>query len=182
MDRAQQGSSPEGEHVKRAPLNRGMGWGLIGGLSGTLVMDILLMGALSAVGLPAFLCYSIVGDTVARFFSLQGMDMAGGVPTGAAAHYLIGPLVGLLLGTALVMFPALRVVSLKKCIILSILYVEILSQPILLTTPMLLKISISETLLWFGGSFVMHMILAVVLGAVIGYGLHLTPSTQRRVQ
>jgi len=31
------------------PLARGMGWGLLGGLAGTMVMDAILMGALSAV-------------------------------------------------------------------------------------------------------------------------------------
>jgi hypothetical protein len=31
------------------PLARGMRWGLLGGLAGTMVMDAILMGALSAV-------------------------------------------------------------------------------------------------------------------------------------
>ena len=57
-------------------------------------MDLVLMGALSAFGSPALTCFSIVGDTVARFFSTLGTEMAGGVPTGIAAHYLIGPLFG----------------------------------------------------------------------------------------
>jgi hypothetical protein len=72
-----------------APLARGMVVGSLGGLVGTLVMDLILMGALLAAGLPALTCFSIVGDTVARFFSILGIEMVGGVPTGAAAHYLV---------------------------------------------------------------------------------------------
>ncbi len=182
MDRAIQGFSLVEGHIKRAPLAMGMGWGLIGGLAGTMVMDILLMGALWAVSLPVVFCYSLVGDTLARFLSLLGVSMAGGIPTGVAAHYVIGPLVGLLFGIAVVMIPSLRVDTLKKCIIISILYAEILSQPLLAMTPLLLKLDTMTVVLWFGGSFVMHMILAVVLSSVVGYGLRLTPFTQRRVQ
>jgi hypothetical protein len=38
-----------------APLARGMVVGSLGGLVGTLVMDVILMGALLAAGLPASL-------------------------------------------------------------------------------------------------------------------------------
>ena len=31
------------------PLARGTGWGILGGLAGTMVMDAIIMGALSAV-------------------------------------------------------------------------------------------------------------------------------------
>src|SRR5512134_1005351 len=90
------------------PLTRGMGWGLLGGLAGTMVMDVLLMGALSAVGLPALTCFSIVGDTVSHFLAMFDMQMAGGIPTGVVTHYLVGPLFGVIFGAAVAMFPALR--------------------------------------------------------------------------
>ena len=112
-----------------------------------------------------------------------GMQMAGGIPTGVVTHYLIGPLVGIIFGAAVAMFPALREGTLKKITIAAVLYVEILSQPILVTTPILLKMTAPETLQWFGGSFVMHLILAVVLGVIVGYGLRSAPlATQRRSQ
>ncbi len=165
------------------PLLRGMGWGLLGGLVSTMVMDILLMAALLAVRYPALLCFSLVGDTVSRFLSMFDMQVAGGIPTGVVTHYLVGPLFGILFGTVVTMFPALRNGTLKKITIVAILYVEILSQPILVTTPILLKMKTNETLQWFGGSFVMHAILAVVLGVVVGYGLRSTSTTnQRRIQ
>jgi len=157
--------------ITQVTLPKGIGWGMIGGLAGTMIMDLVLMGGLWAAGLPALTCFSIVGDTVGRFFSRLGVEMAGDVTTGAAAHYLIGPLVGAIFGVLLAQVEAFRAGTLKKSISLAVLYVEILSQPILATTPILLKMTAPQTLQWFGVSFVMHFILAVVLGAVVGYGL-----------
>jgi hypothetical protein len=157
-----------------------MGWGLLGGLVSTMVMDILLMGALSIFGLPALTCFSIVGDTVSRFLAMFDIQVASGIPTGITTHYLVGPLFGIVFGAAVAIFPALREGTLKKRIIAAVLYVEILSQPILVTTPILLKMTKPETLQWFGGSFVMHFVLAVVMGSVVGYGLRSAPlATQR---
>ncbi len=108
------------------------------------------------------------------------MKIAGGVPLGVTTHYLIGPLIGAIFGTLVVQVKALRVDTLKKSIILAVLYVEILAQPILATTPILLKMTAAETLQWFGFSFVMHFLLAVVLGAVVSYGLRLAVSVNHK--
>ena len=176
MDRTIPRVSLEEGHARRAPLARGIGWGFIGGLVGTMVMDILLMGTFLAVGRPALLCFSVVGDTAARVFALTGAEIAGGVPAGVAAHYIIGPLVGLLFGAVAAAFPALRAGTLKKSIVLAVLYIEILSQPLLAMTPPLLKMTAPVVALWYGGSFVMHLVLGLVLGAIVGYGLRPAPS------
>jgi len=183
MDRTLQGYLLKEGHVKRAPLARGIAWGFLGGLSGTMVMDILLMGALLVLKQPALMCFSIVGNTVSRFLAKFGTQIASSVPTGVVAHYVIGPLVGILFGAAVTMIPALREGTLKKITIAAFVYVEILSQPILATTPILLKMKAPATLQWFGGSFVMHLILSIVLGVIVGYGLRPAPlATQRRAQ
>jgi hypothetical protein len=163
-------------NAKLTPLTRGMGWGFIGGLTGTMVMDGLLMVAFLALKLPALSCFSIVGDTASQLFFKLGLQMAGGIPTGVIAHYLIGPLFGILFGAIMVMFPALTLVTLKKTLLVAILYVEIFSQPILVTTPILMKMTISEILQWYGGSFVMHLMMATVLGAVMWYGMFHNPA------
>jgi hypothetical protein len=160
-----------GSRERDVTLARGIGWGLAGGLAGTMVMDAILMGALSAVGLSALTCFSIVGNTVVQFFSILGIEVAGGAPLGVATHYLIGPLIGAIFGTVVVQVKAIRVDTLKKSILFAVLYVEILAQPILATTPILLKMTAAETLQWFGFSFVLHFLMAVVLGAVVSYGL-----------
>ncbi len=157
--------------INTTSVTRGLWWGLIGGLTGTLVMDLVLMGALSALGLQALTCFSIVGNTVARFFSMQVVDAAYAIQLGVATHYLVGPLVGAIFGTVVARVKVLRVNTMKKSIIFAIIYLEILSQPILATTPILLKMTLPAILQWYGGSFVMHLLLAVVLGVVVGYGL-----------
>jgi hypothetical protein len=168
-----------GGHIKSAPLTRGILWGLIGGLAGTLVMDILLMGALLAARIPASFCFSLVGGTMARFFLLLGVKIAGGIPTGIVTHYLIGLLVGFLFGTVVAGIPALRVDTTRKCILAAILYVEILSQPLLAMAPLLTEMDRLTVMLWYGGSLIMHLILAVILGSIVGRGLQLSHTKQR---
>jgi hypothetical protein len=176
MEETLHGNSQARGPIIHFTLARGIGWGLVGGLAGTMSMDFVLMGALSAFGLPTLTCFSIVGNTMARFFSTLGLEMAGGVPAGVTAHYLIGPVVGAIFGAAVARIDALRVDTLKKGMLLAILYVEILSQPILAMTPILLKMTAPETVQWFGGALMMHLICGIVLGAVVSYGLRLASS------
>ena len=157
--------------ISSISLLRGLGCGLAGGLAGTMVMDIALMAALPAAGYPALTCFTIVGDTVAKFFSMRGIEMAGGVPLGVISHYLIGPAAGAGFGTLVMKFDMLKLDTLRKSIILAILYVQILSQPILATTPILLKMTVTGTLKWYGGSFVMHSVLGAVLGIFMSYAM-----------
>ncbi len=158
-------------HPVRASLSKGLAWGFASGLAGTLTMDILLMAALPVAGFPALTCFMIVGDTVARLFSLNGIEMTGGVPLGVITHYLIGPAVGVLFGAAVTKVKALRLTTTKKSVFLAILYVQILSQPILATAPILLKMTASKTIQWYGGALLMHSVLGLVLGVIMSYGL-----------
>jgi len=171
MEEALQSNSWSSRDNSQITLIQRISWGLLGGLAGTMVMDLVLMGTLSAVGISALACFSIVGDTVASLFSILGIEIAGSIPLGVATHNLVGPVFGVIFAAAVAQNNALRVRSLKKCVIFSVLYVEILSQPILATTPILLKMTTAETLQWFGGSFVMHLIYGIVLGVFVSYGL-----------
>ena len=180
MEITLQDNSQAREDVTRVSLSRGVGWGLIGGLAGTMVMDLVLMVALPIAGLPALTCFSIVGNTVASFFSIQGIEMAGGIPLGIVAHYLIGPAAGAIFGAAVTRVSVHRVDTLKKNIVLAVLYIEILSQPILATTPILLKLTVTDTLKWYGGSFAMHSVLGLVLGLIMSYGLRASFTASHR--
>ena len=171
-------SRTEGQ-TGRAALARGMAWGLIGGLAGTIVMDLVLTGMLSAVGLPPVISFSTIGDTAAAFLALLGITVAGGFPLGAAVHYLLGLVLGAVFGAAAASIDALRVNTLKRSVVLAVLYIEILSQPILALSPILLEMTAAQTLQWFGVSAVMHLIWGVVLGVVVSYGLHLPPAARR---
>jgi hypothetical protein len=158
--------------VSNATLARGLVLGLVGGLLGTVVMDLLLIGTFWAVGLPPVIGFSTIGDTAAGFFALLGIDMAGGFPLGAAAHYLLGLVLGAAFGAGVSRIDALRTDTVKKGVMLAVVYIEVLSQPILATSPIILKMTASETLQWFGVSAAMHLIWGIVLGIVVSYGLH----------
>jgi hypothetical protein len=66
------------------------------------------------MGLPAVVSFSTIGDTAAGFLSMIGLNMAGGVPLGTAMHYLIGPVLRIVFGTAVSQVDALRVNTIKK--------------------------------------------------------------------
>jgi hypothetical protein len=183
MEKTLEGTAHNTARVPSTSYLKGLGWGTIGGVAGTLAMDLTLMAVLAIFGSPVLTCFSIVGNTVARFFSMQNVGMAGAILLGVATHYTVGPVIGAIFGLLVARIKTLRVLTRKKSFLLGILYVEILSQPMLATTPILLKMSAVTTLQWYGGSFIMHLIAGAILGAVVGRGLRLAPlATQRRAQ
>ncbi len=181
MEKTLESTSPITSHATSDRLMKGLGWGFLGGLTGTLVMDLLLMGTLLVLRQPATLCFSIVGDTVSRFFGVLGAQVTGGVATGVLTHYIVGPLFGILFGAAVTKLHVLQAGSMKQITIAAFLYVEILSQPILVSTPLLLKMKTPATLQWYGGAFLMHLVMSIVLGVIVGYGLQIHTSTIQRM-
>lgn len=171
METALQDNILAREQNRRFTLAKGILWGLLGGLAGTLLMDLILMGILVLAGLPALTCFAIVGDTVARFFSLLGSAMVGSEATGILTHYVIGPAIGGIFGALVAGVRGLRTVTLKKCIWLSVLYVEILSQPLLLMSVLLLEMKGSVIAAWYGGAFVMHFLMGIIVAEFVWRGL-----------
>jgi hypothetical protein len=158
------------KYYMQVTLARGVKWGLIGGIAGTLIMELFLMGALTAVGMPALTCLSFIGDTVAQLIAKFGIHLAGGVPMCIAVQYLIGSLFGVIFSTMLSKVSALHINSLKKVVLLAVVYAELISQLLLAMTTILLKMTPIVALLWYSASFVMHFLYGVVLGVIISCG------------
>ena len=95
---------------------------------------------------------------------------------GVAGHYLIGPVLGTIFGSAVTRVGVHRLDTPMKVVVLAIVYVDIVSQPILALTPILLTMTVPETLQWFAESFVVHLLWAVVMGTVMNYPLQLKAS------
>jgi hypothetical protein len=150
---------------------RGVVFGLVGGLIATIVIDLITMGVLPLMGLPADGGFSTIGDTAAGFFALFGIEAAGGVLPGAVFHFLIGLALGAIFGAAVTRIDALRLNSIGKSLGLGVLYTEVISLPILVLPPIILKWSVAMAIWWFGFSFVMHAIWGMVLGLVVSWGL-----------
>jgi hypothetical protein len=167
------------EHVRNANLIKGMEVGLMGGLVGTIVMDLFGAGIFLTMGGPASLSFSIIGDAAAGFFSMLGIEIAGGTLLGAVLHYLIGLAFGLIFGAAVSYIDALQLDSTKKGVGLGILFVEVMSLPLLAAAAIILKMTPSETAQWFGISFIMHLVYGLVLGLVVTYVLRSAPAVQQ---
>jgi len=146
------------------PLRKLIGWGLLSGVVATLAMDFILISVFMAAGMPPFSCFSIIGDTIIGMFPV--LHPGNSVPLGIGAHYVIGPVLGVIFGTAQKTLPVLPAPSWKKAILFAVLYAEIISQPLLALPPLFLRMTTSETLLWFGGSFGMHFIWGCAFGMV----------------
>ena len=80
----------------------------------TIVCDLFMMGYFLFMGQPAGAGFAVIGDTTAGFFSLFGIDLAGGVPLGVVWHNLIGLALGVIFVAAVTRFDALRINSMKK--------------------------------------------------------------------
>jgi hypothetical protein len=150
---------------------KGLALGLIAGLVATIVVDLVMMGFLLFTGQPADDGFAVIGDTAAGFFSLFGIDVAGGVLPGVAWHYLIGLALGVIFVAAVTRFDALRLNSMKKGVGLGILYTEVMSIPFLVMPPIILRWTASAAAQVFGFYFVMHAIWGLLLGVVVSYGL-----------
>ncbi len=158
--------------ITSTTLIRGVEWGLAAGMAGTVAMDLALLAGLPALGVPAGTCYQTIGSTVRQFFALLGISVAGDVILGVATYHIIGPLLGALYGLIVSQVGALQRATLKNYLVYAVLYAEVLSQMILTITPVLLRMSAKETMLWYAGSFVVHMIWGIVMGLVTYSGWH----------
>ncbi len=154
--------------------------GCLGGLLGTIVMDLFGAGLFLLMGGPASLSFSVIGDAAAGFLALVGIALTGGVSLGALLHYLIGLTFGGIFGLAASRFAVLQLTSLKQAVGFAVLYVEIISQPLLAAAALILQMTGTATAQWFGLSFVMHLVYGLVLGLVAFYGRRDAPADRHR--
>ncbi len=160
-----------GRQQNAGALPRGIIVGLAGGLVGTIAMHVSGVGIFLAMGKPVSISFSIIGDAAASFFSRLGVELAGGAPLGVMVFYLLGLALGVTFVALVSWIDAFRLDSIKKGVGLGILYVEVLSLPLLATATLVLEMTAAAAALWFGISVVMHLVYGAVMGAVVSYGL-----------
>ncbi len=156
-------------HASQA-LSKGIAVGALGGLVGTIVMDLFGLGVLLVNGGPDTISFSLIGDAAATFFSRLGIPISGGTPLGLFLHYLIGLLLGIALGAGICVV-GIRGIGWKKGVALGILFVEAMSIPMLTAAAIVLQMSVSQTAVYFVTSFTMHLVFGGVLGLILSYGL-----------
>ncbi len=157
-------------------LTRSIAWGALAGLAGTMAMDLVMAGGLSALDLPLDTCYRTIGNTATHFFSLFGLQLVGDFAMGVAAYHLIGPLLGAFYGLIVSQVGSLQRATLKKALLWAVLYAEIVSQLILTLVPVLLRMPGQEAILWYAGSSILHG----VWGIVMGFAAYFLPKASTR--
>jgi hypothetical protein len=103
------------------------------------------------------------------FFSRLGIALVGGVALGVRLYFLIGLLFGASLGIAIAGIEPLRHLSAIKKVGVNVLFVGVMSLPLLAAGSLALKMSAVSAGLWFSISFVMHLVYGLVSGVIICY-------------
>ena len=157
--------------MKSSTFLRGMIAGMLGGVAGTFVMYLFGGAIFLLLGWATNTSITIIGNSAAAFFAKFGIEMAGGAALGVRLYYLIGLAMGAVFGAAAVRLKLMRGASLGKMVWLGILYVEVLSLPLLAAGIYGLNMEFASAALWLAISAVMHMVYGIVLGLVTHLGV-----------
>lgn len=138
-------------------LLRGVGFGIIGGLVGTILMDVVMV-----------LTFLLAGEPADAFFSMVGEKLGYGPLAGVVVHNLVGITGGIVFSLMVLNVGALRIDSSQKGVMLGIAAGA-------LTIPL----GCIPLALWLGQpivgvvafSILPHLVWGVVLGFTVGYGL-----------
>ena len=147
----------DGRIVLNRLLLKGVGFGIIGGLVGTILMDIVMMVTFLIAGQPA--------DT---FFSMVGEKFGYGTLVGILVHNLVGITGGIVFSIMVVTIKALRIQSMRKGLALGIaagavtIPLGCIPLAIWLNQPILDVIAFST---------LPHLVWGTVLGWTVAYGL-----------
>jgi hypothetical protein len=148
--------APAEGHMSNVTLTRGIGFGVIGSLAGTLVMDLVMVGEFSMMGLPAL-----------TYLDLIGSVFGGGIPLGVLVHVLTGSVLGVIFSVPVLTIDALRIDSVRKGLVLGIL-VGLASISACVPFAILIGEKIATVLSFMT---IPHLVWGIVLGVVAGYGL-----------
>jgi hypothetical protein len=133
-------------------------------------MDLFGLVVLLVNGGPDTISFSLIGDAAATFAARAGIAIPGGTPLGVLLHYLIGVVLGAAFGAGVSLL-GIRMTSRKQAMALGIVFVEGMSIPMLTAASIVLEMDASRATLYFGTSFVMHLVFGGVLGLTASYGL-----------
>jgi hypothetical protein len=136
---------------------RGVGFGILGGLLGTVLMDIVMV-----------LTFLIAGQPADTFFSMVGEKLGYGTLVGIGVHNLVGMTGGLVFSLLVLSIKALRIDSMRKGLLLGIaagavtIPLGCIPLAIWLDQPILVVIAFS---------LLPHLVWGTVVGWTMAYGL-----------
>jgi hypothetical protein len=149
--------SIDGKVVVDKSLLRGIEFGIIGGLVGTFLMDIVMV-----------LTFIIAGQPADAFFSMVGEKLGDGPLVGILVHNLVGLTGGIVFSLLVLNVKALRIDSRRKGVMLGIaagavtIPLGCIPLAIWLGQPILDVIAFS---------LLPHLVWGTTVGWIVGYGL-----------
>jgi len=147
----------DGRIVLDKSFLRGIGFGIIGGLLGTFLMDIVMM-----------LTFLIAGKPADTFFAMVGEKLGYGPLVGILVHNLVGLTGGIVFSLLVLNIKLLRIDSRRKGLVLGIaagavtIPLGCIPLAIWLGQPILDVIAFS---------ILPHLVWGTTLGWTVGYGL-----------
>jgi hypothetical protein len=144
-----------GVKMNKEKLTRFAHIGLVGGLIGTVMMDIVLFMEFYLFKMPIVTNYVVIGSVV-----------GGSVWIGLILHFITGSVLGLVFGMIVALFDSLEIINYKKGIFLGVL-AGIITIPFgCVPTAILSKVPIIK---FAGFSALPHLIWGSGLGWVFSY-------------
>ncbi|OPY31788.1 MAG: hypothetical protein A4E32_01390 [Methanomassiliicoccales archaeon PtaU1.Bin124] len=147
----------EGNTVLYGSLKIGIGFGLVGGIVGTILMDMVMM-----------ITFVIAGQPADIFFTAVGEKFGDGALVGLAIHNLIGLTGGLVFSLSVLSIEALQIDSVRKGLKLGLaagavtIPLGCIPLAIWLGEPILVVVAFS---------MIPHLVWGTVVGWTLGYGL-----------
>lgn len=138
-------------------LLKGVGFGIIGGLIGTILMDIVMV-----------LTFLIAGQPADTFFSMVGEKFGYGTLVGILVHNLVGITGGIVFTLLVLNIKALRIDSMRKGLLLGIgagaVTIPLGCIPLAIWLDQSILVVIAFSLL-------PHLVWGTVVGWTVAYGL-----------
>jgi hypothetical protein len=136
---------------------RGVGFGIIGGLVGTFLMDIVMV-----------LTFIIAGQRADTFFSMVGEKLGDGAFLGILAHNLVGLTGGVVFALLVLNVKALRIDSMRKGLMLGVAAGAVTIPLGCIPLAIWLGQSIIDVIAF---SILPHLVWGTVLGWTVAFGL-----------
>jgi len=142
--------------MARDSITRVIILGVIGGLAGMIVMDLVMVAEFLVMGLPLY-----------TYLDLIGSVLGGGILLGVVLHILLSSLLGLIFIALVFKVDAVRITTIRKGFILGVLVgavtiIGCVPFAIITGVPIVAILSFST---------LPHLVWGAVCGVVVGYGL-----------
>jgi hypothetical protein len=152
--------------VNKQNIIKGIKYGTIAGMLGTVATDIVSLVILTFMGvsLPSF--FALIGRA---FMTLIGAEAANPVWQGLALHYSIGIISGSLLGLLTQRFHRLVFDSYRKGILIGIIVSQVEGNSLFYLMSVIMKIPQSEMVMMYGLCSILHLVWGSCAGLIISY-------------